>query len=93
MANEKDRLFGLFSKWVQQNPRGLKVTTLETYIPDARRILYTDDCLPGGGYKAVWHHMVRLDPRAETMFGKSVSSRFRDKKSDCHATGKLTRER
>lgn len=52
----------LLEQWAAEvNSRtGITLSTKQTYIRDARRILETDDCLPGSGYKTVLRGLYRL---------------------------------
>ena len=52
----------LLEHWASEvNSRSwLKDSTKQTYIRDARRIIETDDCLPGNGYKTVLRGLYRL---------------------------------
>ena len=58
--------------WVQR--------TRDTYITDAKRILDTNDLLPGGGYKTVWNYIFKLNKKMATPLDTSVRARFRNKK-------------
>jgi ribonuclease HII len=82
----KEELLKRFEQWVNQyrehHPEWAKGTR-DTYITDAKRILRTNDCLPGGGYPAVWDHIIRLVPEAESEFGDSVREHFQKKKNNC----------
>jgi hypothetical protein len=83
----EDQLFKEFEQWVndfQTHHPLWEESTRNQYITDAKRILFKkNDCLPGGGYPAVWNHIIRLVPEAKSQFGGRVKSRFRKKKSDC----------
>jgi len=86
MELNKEQLYEKFRQWANQYPAHhpqWKPRTTETYITDARRILLTDECLPGGGYPAVWNYITQIAPQAKSQFGDWVESRFRDKKSGC----------
>jgi hypothetical protein len=82
----KEQLFKNFEQWVnhfQTHHPLWGLLTRKTYITDAKRILFTNDCLPGGGYRTVWNYITQITPQANSQFGGWVKSRFRDKKSDC----------
>ena len=82
----KVRIFDRFSQWVKEYKpphSAWKESTKRTLISDSRRILFTDDCLPGPGYPTAWNKIVKLVPRAEARFGKSIRERFQARKADC----------
>jgi len=79
----KDQVFKYFEQWVQTHHPEWVEATRRQYITDAHRILFTDECLPGWGYRTVWHYITQIAPGAKSLFGDSVKERFQKKKSDC----------
>lgn len=83
---QKQQLYDEFKEWVEQfatHHPNWEPNTIKTYITDAHRILFTDDCLPGCGYRTVWNYIHNVAPESAHQLDKWVTPRFRDKKSDC----------
>ena len=80
----KKQLLKQFKDWVnkykQHHPFWVP-RTRRTYITDAKRILQTNDLLPGDGYKTVWNHILRLNNPVATSLDSWVRSRFINRKS------------
>ena len=75
----EEQLLAKFKVWVGQfaihHPFWAQGTR-DTYIRDAKRILQTNDLLPGGGYRTVWKYIFDLDKAKAAPLDASVRARF-----------------